>query len=363
MSVTSLPARPHSRRWTAVLPLVLSLPLFGATPAAVATAAPSAAAVPAAAKPAPTALRVASFNVRCANCSINSRTNSREKNWETRRTKVIAQIKAEKVDVVGLQEASQGLLAGTKISQFEDLANRLGSPYALTNDKRYGCVKSTSYKNCDKVDNGASAAVRIIYNTKRLTLLDQGSKQLDDEKATSGPRFVAWGIFRDRKDKRQFLFATAHTEPGQSEAVRALRKKQAAKILAEIKANNPRRLPVVLTGDFSASKLTAENPAYDVIAKSGQVIDPLGNTHKMKSTSKATAKKLINTKYDTLNNFKAKPATHKGYAIGAHLDYIFTSPSIRVREYEVVLNLKSNGKFSGVIPSDHNMIKATILLP
>ena len=68
-----------------------------------------------------------------------------------------------------------------------DLINRLGRPYKLT---EYG--------------RKISPDVRIIYNSSRLSLLDQGSKQLDNEKATSGPRFVAWAIFKDRTDGRKF---------------------------------------------------------------------------------------------------------------------------------------------------------------
>lgn len=351
------PTRTPARPWSALLVAVLALPLLGVPPSTPATAAP--APLPEAAAP---TLRVATYNIRCANCSLNSRINSREKNWETRRAKVVAQIKAEKVDVIGLQEASQGLLRGTKISQFDDLVHRLGAPYALTNDKRYGCVKSTSYKNCVKDDNGASGGVRIVYNTNRLTLLGQGSKQLDNEAATSGPRFVAWARFRDRASKREFFYATAHTEPGQTKAIWALRKQQAAKIAAAIRANNPRGLPVVLTGDFSSTKLTAVNSVYDVLMKSGLVVDPLGNTHRMRTTSRATAGKLINVRYNTLNGFKSKPTTHPGYALGAHLDYVFASRSVRVLEYKVVVDLTSSGRFSGVIPSDHNMVRATIRL-
>ncbi len=364
----------RSRHLSAVLAgLVSTFLLLGVAPSP-ATGAPipalPAPAAPAAAPqalpdatPAATPLRVASFNVRCANCSRNSRVNKRDKNWETRRAKVISQIKAEKVDVIGVQEASPGILKGTKISQYEDLAKRLGTPYRLTNTYRYGCAKTTSYKNCTKVDNGASAGVRIIYNADRLDLVEQGSKQLDNEKATSGPRFLAWAILQDKTDGRKFFFANAHTEPGQSKAKRALRKRQANLIVSTIKANNPDNLPVVLVGDHSSTKLTAVNTVYDVLMASGVVIDPLGNTRKQKSTKKATAEKLTNVKYFTLNNFKTKPTKYKGYAIGAHIDYILVSKSIRVLEYKVVLSLKKNGKFSGVIPSDHNMVRATILLP
>ena len=44
------------------------------------------------------------------------------------------------------------------------------------------------------------------------------------------------------------------------------------------------------------------------------------------------------------------------------MDYIFTTP-MRVSEYEVVLRLNSAGRVTGPIPSDHNMLKATVWLP
>ena len=39
-------------------------------------------------------------------------------------------------------------------------------------------------------------------------------------------------------------------------------------------------LPVVMLGDFSATKLTSANQVYDAMMRSGLVIDPLGNTYK-----------------------------------------------------------------------------------
>ena len=36
---------------------------------------------------------------------------------------------------------------------------------------------------------------------------------------------------------------------------------------------------------------------------------------------------------------------------------------MRVEEYEVVMKLDANGRFVGVIPSDHNLIRATVYLP
>jgi hypothetical protein len=47
---------------------------------------------------------------------------------------------------------------------------------------------------------------------------------------------------------------------------------------------------------------------------------------------------------------------------GSNLDYIFTTP-MRTTSWETVLDLDSDGKLKGVIPSDHNMLVAKVLLP
>jgi hypothetical protein len=92
--------------------------------------------------PAPSApkapvLTVASFNVRCALCF--SRLNE-EKPWSERRGAVVAQIISRRPDVIGLQEASQARLPGTRIPQFADLRSRLRDkdvPYELTSGGRH----------------------------------------------------------------------------------------------------------------------------------------------------------------------------------------------------------------------------------
>jgi hypothetical protein len=66
-------------------------------------------------------LKVSSYNVHCGNCST-----AVERLWHNRRDTVVAQFKAEKPDVIGLQEASQGWLFDANgkqinLSQFEDL--------------------------------------------------------------------------------------------------------------------------------------------------------------------------------------------------------------------------------------------------
>ncbi|HUP99863.1 MAG TPA: fibronectin type III domain-containing protein, partial [Aeromicrobium sp.] len=108
--------------------------------------------------PAPKApvLTVASFNVRCAICY--SRLNQEEP-WAKRRNAVIAQVISRRPDVIGLQEASQGRLPGTRTPQYADLLaglRRKGVPYELTNGHPYNCEVPTTPVSCKSRDRGAS---------------------------------------------------------------------------------------------------------------------------------------------------------------------------------------------------------------
>ncbi len=315
-------------------------------------------------------LNVATFNVRCANCS-NKPTNSREKPWDVRRGVIVKQILAEDVDVLGLQEASPGLLAAPRISQFEDLLNRLGGDYAVTDSSRYNCTRTdTTFTKCGAFkDRGASQDSRIFYRTGRLTLQDSGSLRLDSRSVGNGSaRYMAWAQFKDKKTNKSFIFATAHFEPGSSSSAIKTRVAQVKKAVARLTSVNDKKLPIIWGSDLASSKLSpAGNKSYDAFISAGYT-DPLGNTYKAKTvTSKTYAEKRVNEEYFTLNNFAAKPTDYvsRGYKLGAHLDYILikSSTRLRVTEWKQVLSLTSSGSFAGVIPSDHNMVRATVLLP
>lgn len=346
---------------------------LAATALAAALTAPAWSVMPAAAQTVPTAtpasassIVVATFNVRCANCSKKP-VNSREKRWETRAPVIVEQILREKVDVVAVQEASPGLLDDRKTAQFEDLVNRLGAPYAVTNPARYNCEKSTTFTKCVKKDQEASQDARIIYNTNRLTLRGFGSIALDSRKVGNGSaRHMTWAKFSAPSGK-QFIFATAHFEPGTSKSKTKTRVKQVKKATAELVKVNPGKLPVIWGSDLASSKLThSGNKSYDAFIAAG-FKDPLGNKYKAKDFPKGSLlnrSNSINEEFFTLNNFAKAPKSYlsRGYKIGAHLDYVLVQGKVKVTSWEQVLNLTASGKFAGVIPSDHNMVKATAVL-
>lgn len=348
----------------AALAATITLPLWPGSPAMAETVQSAPASTSA------SGLNVATFNVRCANCSKKP-TNSREKPWTARRDVIVKQILSQDVDVLGLQEASPGLLDSPRISQFEDLLNRLGRDYAVTDASRYNCTRTdTTFTRCGAFkDRGASQDSRIFYRTGRLTLQDSGSLRLDGRSIGNGSaRYMAWAQFKDKKTNKSFIFATAHFEPGSSSSAIRTRVAQVKRAIARLSSVNDRKLPIIWGSDLASSKLShAGNKSYDAFMSAGYT-DPLGNTYKAKSvTSKTYAETRVNEQYFTLNNFAAKPNNYvsRGYKVGAHLDYILIKNSTRVRvtEWKQVLNLTSSGNFAGVIPSDHNMVRATVILP
>jgi len=309
-----------------------------------------------------TTLNIGSFNIRVASGYHTSRMNL-ERPWPERGPKVAQQIEQAELDVVAIQEASASkkYTITTKNPQFIDLINLLGSPYKLTNTARY-CTKPDKSGRCA---NGAGSATRIVYNSDRLKMLDEGSRKLDDRDLTSGSaRHMAWARFEDMATGKKFFFVDVHLEPNQGALKGAIRAQQAAIVLDEIKTQNPEGLPTIVAGDMSATKFDKDNPpniAHDTIVDAG-FIDPLVNTFKYKGLP--IVPKWINTQYSSLNNFEATPQTLDGYDnIASYIDYILLRGDFRMHEWETVVDLdETTGMFNGVIPSDHNLITLSVSL-
>ncbi len=311
-------------------------------------------------------IRVASYNVRCHYCSDTPLANERP--WSERRRAVAATILAQYPDVVGLQEASQTRLVGSdgkasKDSQFDDLVKLLGAPYAITNAYRYNCVNGYSKTRCKSKDRGASKGTKIIYNTSTVALLSKGTKRLTSPAGKY--RYAVYATFKDRTTGKSFFFLNTHLEFEKDVAGSAyfsdLRAQQARDVVALIR-DRSRGLPVVISGDLNTSKKTVPaNAPYDVITGAGYP-DPLGNGYQStEPTAGATVQHRIRTNYNSYNGFALNPPK-SAEVNGTYVDYLFASPSIQVTEWETVLNLDAAGLMSGVIPSDHNMIRATVVL-
>lgn len=320
-------------------------------------------------------LRVASYHVGCYLCTSGD---APEFDWADRKASVAKVILNQEVDVIGVQEASQGAVVdpttGVSSPQFLQLRDALGSPFKVTNEYRYNCERSTSSNNCTPVNRGASQGTRIYYNSQRVRLISQGSRRLSELVESHNDRYLAWAIFEQVSSGKRFLFGNAHLEgtddSGSSTAFHDLRVTQAREALQTLKSVNSAGLPVIMVGDLNSSRWgSPTNGPYDVFLGAG-LVDHLGAAHRTTWTQPgADVEHRIDTWFSTYNNWKSVPSRSE-YLNGSAIDYILTTP-MRMAEYENVLNLDpSSGAFVPVIagskvriPSDHNLQRATLQLP
>jgi endonuclease/exonuclease/phosphatase family metal-dependent hydrolase len=307
-------------------------------------------------------LRVASYNIRNAN-SYEGLKN--EKRWEDRRGAVVDTILGQDLDVLAIQEATQGLLHDDEsepksINQYDDLLARLGGTWAITNATRYNCVKDTSPNHCTYADKGASEGQRILYDAARVEVVAQGSKLLPVPKG-KGDNYMTWAELRQLSTGKRFVFSNLHTVGTDKDY--KIKNKQAAVALAELKAHNPDGLPMIAVGDWNSTRFEKpSNGPYEVYVKAG-FVDPLGGVYKTHKPKHATVEHKVHTWLNSSNGGWARKAPgHKSWGLGSYIDYILTT-RMRVSEWETVARLDKKGNIVGTIPSDHQMIRATVWLP
>ncbi|GAA3564628.1 hypothetical protein GCM10022197_20370 [Microlunatus spumicola] len=321
--------------------------------------------------PTPTSrqLRLGTFNIKCFNCKADA---PNERSWWDRRADVVRDVKSQRLDVLGIQEASQAWLPakeggkGQDLSQFEDLRNRLGGDWRLANANRNNCVKAKTPTKCVYKDQGASKGTKILYDRGQVTLVKQGSKLLP---SPEDDRYMAWAIFTQRSTGKKFFFATAHLEPDSNWNLHVSEAKALAK---EVAKRNTSHLPTFITGDMNAHKNTLnpsgvkDNPVWDVFVDQYGYVEPLGNRSGSTTTTPgATVEKRINTPLSSFNDFKPLPSPnyYGRRPNGTYIDYIFTSKKVRVLEWENVAHLTASHAYVGKQASDHNLQRATVVLP
>lgn len=274
-------------------------------------------------------LVVGSFNIHCSSCH-----KSGSLSWPARRANVVRLINDESPDVLGLQEAL------TTRGQIFQLMASLGSKYALV------------------AAPGVKDGTRIIYQPAKLRLVQSGVRMLP---GGGFRRYANWAIFLQRSTGKKIFIMNAHLEPGKGQAGR--RASQTRALLAETRAHRG-GLPTYVVGDFNAFKFDGTgNQPYRMLTAAGYR-DPLGNTYRSHAPSpSAFVAKRINTNFDTSNRFLASPP-RKSYANGTHLDYILVTSGITIAEFEVVVRVNAQGRWTmRPIPSDHNMVRVTSFLP
>ncbi|MCA0297158.1 MAG: fibronectin type III domain-containing protein [Actinobacteria bacterium] len=262
---------------------------------------------------------------------------AKDRAWSKRKPALVSTILGESPDVVGLQEATPRRTA-TGRRQYDDLTAALGSEWALTDDSK-----------------DTTGEVRTIYNTSRLTLVTKGHYAIAGSKRFRGiQRYITWAEFIQKSTGKHFLFVNTHFVPRTSRASDPHRVSAARQLVALLKRVNTAGLPVVIVGDFNTGmNRTTSNRVYTTIVGAGYR-DPVGT-----STRLGHAEKTIRANLKTVNGYRKVAPRDNSQPL---VDHIFVSP-MEVKEWEVVAKLNSAGRFIGTIPSDHNMLRATVELP
>ena len=346
-----------------VLATSASVTALGLTGALLPTA-PSASAATA---PTVSDVRFGSFNL--SSVSFDNAAAGDHRPWLKRRPVVVSQILGQKLDVLGVQEANQSKIYARSvnlgINQYTDLRNALnvaGGHYALTNEHAYNCVKPASTYKCVYRNQGASQDNRILYNTATVTMLSQGSVKYRTQTAGKNARYFEWAKFKVKATGKRFFFSNTHLDPYSA----ATRRGEWDEVIANTNRLHG-SLPVISVGDYNTSKFAGYAARYLPKMKRAGYGDVLNQQYAQTVVKTPRAERVTRGWINSYNAFR-RDVRHYSYASARHkvgngIDWIFATNSLRVKEWSVVTNVDlTTLRVQGVLPSDHNLVRATLVL-
>ena len=241
------------------------------------------------------------------------------KDLETRADGIAKTIRENKVDSIGIQEATPYWM--------NELVNRLGDEYA------YVGVGGNSGKDYKESDDPEDEFTAIFYLKSKFTVVDSGyfwlSETPDEISYGWGSAYIRicnWVILENKYTNTQFVHINTHFDNASSEA----RRNSIGMILN--KAKEFKDLPVVFSGDlnFIEKSLGYRDITADIL-----------------KDTKVLAKNTMNSA--TFHN--ADPNAFKDIV----LDYILINDGFKALKYEVVKK-----KYNNRYISDHYAVVANI---
>lgn len=303
-------------------------------------------------------LQVASFNISGI---LNDSTAPQP--WAERKAKVAQQLLGAgpsdepfaPADVIAVQEANTTRVYGG-LTQYTDLVQTLNDNRPSGSTAHYAAILDSSM------------STRIVYNDTVLSLVAHDSfKWASQETVHDGLRYMPWAIFQVRSTGDRFFFASDHLETS-NEPVRRAQWQQLINVLPALTQG----LPAIFGGDFNsprgAASGTLVNPTGSVmLPKMGpagypDTLGQAGRGNYYISTSRAlhVTKGNINSVNKYSRNLGWYPNTD---IIGQSVDYLFASSALAVKQWALIADDGGDYVLDGVVPSDHNMIRATITIP
>ncbi|MDO8836414.1 MAG: endonuclease/exonuclease/phosphatase family protein [Vicinamibacterales bacterium] len=253
-------------------------------------------------------LTVMSFNIRYGTA------NDGDNHWLKRREQLFELLRAQRADVIGVQEALRGQL-----------------------DEILAAVPGYAYVGVGRADGRqAGEYAAVLYRTDRFQVRRSDTFWLSETpgvvKSTSWgnriERVCTWAYVEDRLGPSFFVYNVHLDHESQPS-----RERSVALLLATIAARDPRG-PVVVTGDFNAGE---QNPA--TVAMRGAFQD----SFRLRFPDEREV--------GTFSGFKPDQTT------GDKIDYVFVEPGTEVLDASIVRTARD-----GRGPSDHFPVTARVRL-
>lgn len=256
--------------------------------------------------------------------------------WSRRKKGVVSLIRAGNPDVIALQEAGPwtGRFKGPR--QVDSVRAAFHGHYALARTE---------------IPPGQPHFFRtgdyLLYRKSTLKAVGKGGFWTLSS-GGGGDRFAAHQLLQNRQTGARFLAISTHLQTGSGRTIDMNRQRQTQRLLKLARAfASKRHVPIIFAGDFNshvAGGITHDGPG-------------IAMSHAHMEDAAGAAQSLTNARFDSANRYRRRPPQ-----FGHNIDHIFTSPGVGMVSFRMLLHEK-HGKLTGVIPSDHNPIEATMLYP
>lgn len=274
-------------------------------------------------------LRVMSFNIRYGTA------NDGENHWKNRKEMVFELLRKHKSDLVGLQEALK--------FQIDEIIKAVPV---------FGMV---GVGRDDGKTKGEYSA--ILYNRERFKIDESGTFWLSDTPEVPGSitwgndctRICTWARFVEKNSgspedslRRAFYIYNLHLDH-----ISQLSREKSVVLLTERIGQRKHKEPFIITGDFNAGE---NNPAILYLKGKAVLGDEKGGESKNPIAVVDTFRLLHSDAKDvgTFHEFK-------GICTGDKIDYIFTTPEVKILEAAILYD-----NIEGRYPSDHFPVTARL---
>lgn len=250
------------------------------------------------------------------------------KGWKDRKEICIKIIKAQKADIIGMQEVLR--------NQAEDIQKALPDYFSFGFDGPEMDINKETY-------NGIAKNL-VIFSKKRYDFISAGCYWLSETPEIAGSlswntaraRHVNWVRLRDKVSGKEFRVLATHLDHKAQEA----RNKQAEMIVRE-SAQYTVDFPQFLIGDFNVD---AKNPVFNIITD-GNWTESYTKVHGPEDPGA------------TYHNFLGPVFSKSKSKKTGKIDFIFTKGNVEVENAKIIYD-----QVNGVYPSDHYFISSDVKL-